>query len=302
MLAAQGSARRRATRRRRRRPSRWRARAEARGVTSSWTFRAWCDRHPTSTAVQAHDLDRARVGTSLAPDPGKEETVVEQNIGTWQRIGSVAGGLALLYMGARRPRVAALTRATGVGLVLRGMAGYCPVTAATRPHRGTHGPRSAGGPARHPCAGDDRHRPAPARGVRVLAAAVEPAAVHVASGAGRHESATADRTGWRPGRWATRSSGTPRSSTRWRATCWRGSRCRAATSTAPGRSASATCLAARRKLTVHLQYQPPAGKLGAWAAWLTGEEPTRQIHDDLRAVKRYLETGRRAGRALIHAA
>ena len=42
---------------------------------------------------------------------------------------------------------------------------------------------------------------------------------------------------------------------------------------------------------MHLQYQPPAGKLGAWAAWLTGEEPTRQIHDDLRGVKRYLETG-----------
>jgi uncharacterized membrane protein len=56
--------------------------------------------------------------------------VVEQNIGAWQRVGSVAGGLALLYFGARRPRVAALTRATGVGLVLRGVAGYCPVTAA----------------------------------------------------------------------------------------------------------------------------------------------------------------------------
>lgn len=45
------------------------------------------------------------------------------------------------------------------------------------------------------------------------------------------------------------------------------------------------------ELTVHLQYQPPAGRLGAWAAWMTGEEPSRQIHDDLRAVKRYLETG-----------
>ena len=45
------------------------------------------------------------------------------------------------------------------------------------------------------------------------------------------------------------------------------------------------------EITVHLQYQPPAGRLGAWAAWLAGEEPTRQIHDDLRAVKRYLETG-----------
>ena len=45
------------------------------------------------------------------------------------------------------------------------------------------------------------------------------------------------------------------------------------------------------ELTVHLQYQPPAGRLGAWAAWMAGEEPSRQIHDDLRAVKRYLETG-----------
>ncbi len=51
---------------------------------------------------------------------------MEQNIGTWQRVGSVAGGLALMYVGARRPRVAKVIQATGVGLVLRGLAGYCP--------------------------------------------------------------------------------------------------------------------------------------------------------------------------------
>jgi uncharacterized membrane protein len=45
------------------------------------------------------------------------------------------------------------------------------------------------------------------------------------------------------------------------------------------------------ELTVRLQYQPPAGRLGAWAAWMAGEEPSRQIRDDLRGVKRYLETG-----------
>ena len=71
---------------------------------------------------------------------------MEQNIGTWQRVGSVAGGLALLYMGARRPRVAAVTRATGVGLVLRGMAGYCPITAATTPRRGRTAREALAGP------------------------------------------------------------------------------------------------------------------------------------------------------------
>ena len=42
---------------------------------------------------------------------------------------------------------------------------------------------------------------------------------------------------------------------------------------------------------VRLQYNPPAGKLGAAVAWLSGEEPGLQIHDDLRRFKALLETG-----------
>ena len=42
---------------------------------------------------------------------------------------------------------------------------------------------------------------------------------------------------------------------------------------------------------VHLQYNPPAGKLGSTVAWLLGEEPTLQIHEDLRRFKALLETG-----------
>ena len=45
------------------------------------------------------------------------------------------------------------------------------------------------------------------------------------------------------------------------------------------------------ELRVKLQYEPPAGKAGAWVAWLLGEEPSRQIPDDLRRVKELLETG-----------
>lgn len=42
---------------------------------------------------------------------------------------------------------------------------------------------------------------------------------------------------------------------------------------------------------VHLQYSPPAGKLGSTVAWLFGEEPTQQVREDLRRFKALLETG-----------
>jgi uncharacterized membrane protein len=42
---------------------------------------------------------------------------------------------------------------------------------------------------------------------------------------------------------------------------------------------------------VKLQYDPPAGKLGATVAWLVGEDPHHQIAEDLRRFKQLLETG-----------
>lgn len=42
---------------------------------------------------------------------------------------------------------------------------------------------------------------------------------------------------------------------------------------------------------VHLQYNPPAGRLGSTIAWLLGEEPGLQIREDLRRFKALLETG-----------
>ena len=42
---------------------------------------------------------------------------------------------------------------------------------------------------------------------------------------------------------------------------------------------------------VHLQYNPPGGKLGAAVARLFGEEPTVQVREDLRRFKQLLETG-----------
>ena len=42
---------------------------------------------------------------------------------------------------------------------------------------------------------------------------------------------------------------------------------------------------------VRLQYNPPAGKLGAAGARLAGEEPGVQISEDLQRFKELMETG-----------
>ena len=45
------------------------------------------------------------------------------------------------------------------------------------------------------------------------------------------------------------------------------------------------------EVRVHMQYNPPAGRLGAAVAWLFGEEPTIQVREDLRRFKQLIETG-----------
>ena len=42
---------------------------------------------------------------------------------------------------------------------------------------------------------------------------------------------------------------------------------------------------------VHLQYNPPAGRIGSTVAWLFGEEPNQQVREDLRRFKALVETG-----------
>jgi uncharacterized membrane protein len=45
------------------------------------------------------------------------------------------------------------------------------------------------------------------------------------------------------------------------------------------------------EVRVHFQYNPPGGKLGAAIARLFGEEPNQTVREDLRRLKRLLETG-----------
>jgi len=45
------------------------------------------------------------------------------------------------------------------------------------------------------------------------------------------------------------------------------------------------------EVTVELNYEPPAGRLGVTLARLLGEEPSQQVGDDLRKFKQIMETG-----------
>jgi len=45
------------------------------------------------------------------------------------------------------------------------------------------------------------------------------------------------------------------------------------------------------EVRVRLQYDPPAGKVGATVAWLLGHEPSQTIREDLRRFKQLMETG-----------
>ncbi len=45
------------------------------------------------------------------------------------------------------------------------------------------------------------------------------------------------------------------------------------------------------EVRVRLQYEPPAGKVGATVAWLLGHEPSQTIQEDLRRFKQLMEAG-----------
>jgi uncharacterized membrane protein len=45
------------------------------------------------------------------------------------------------------------------------------------------------------------------------------------------------------------------------------------------------------EVIVTMVYEAPGGKLGEWAAWALGEEPSLQVADDLRRFRSIMETG-----------
>jgi uncharacterized membrane protein len=223
--------------------------------------------------------------------PAVQEDLVHRNVNDWERAASVAAGAALLYLATRQPRARTLAGSAGAGLIARGLTGYCPVSAAL----GREADRS-----------DTRIALGGSRGLHVYET------ITIARPPGdlyrfwrdfsnlprfmRHLEDVEVLTPTRS-RWAAKAPAGMR--VRWEADVineiegeligWQ------STGNADVASAGSVRFAPAphggTEIVVHLQYEPPAGRLGGWIASVFGEEPSQQIREDLRRLKALVETG-----------
>jgi uncharacterized membrane protein len=213
---------------------------------------------------------------------------MQRNVNGIERAASVAAGV-LLIAATRQTRGRALAAALGAGLMARGVTGYCPITAAARRERRRDDTRTAlGGP----------------RGVHVTESIVVRAPrekvyafwrslsnlprfmthlerVDVTSDTHSHW-VTAGPAGMRMEWDAALINDQPPDLIAWRSL--------------PGAEvANAGSVHFHdapdggTEIRVRLQYDPPAGKLGAWVSALLGEDPAQQIRDDLQRLQQLFD-------------
>jgi uncharacterized membrane protein len=213
---------------------------------------------------------------------------------TWEQAVSILAGAALVAVAVKRRRPFGGAATTGVGLLLRGASGYCPVNAAIgrHPHRRRRDDTRAalGGPRGiHLRESVTIARP-PAE---VFAAWRDPATLaRLMSHVERIDTIGDGRT-----HWVMR--GPAGVTLEWDAeTIAMVENERIAWRTLPGAAvASAGSVQFRpfgdygTEVHVTLQYDPPGGKAGAALAWLWGDSPHGQLREDLRRFKAVLETG-----------
>jgi uncharacterized membrane protein len=214
-----------------------------------------------------------------------------RNVSDWERVASVAAGAALFYLGTRQRPSNRLATSTGLGLLARGVGGYCPVNAAVGRNADRTNTKVALGGARgiHVYETITINRPAPElfrfwrdftnlprfmehladvqvlSSTRSLWTAKAPAGMRVKWEADVINEIDGELIGWQ-------------------------STENADVATA-GSVRFVPAQGGATEIIVHLQYEPPAGKLGSFVASLFGEEPSQQIRADLRRLKTILETG-----------
>lgn len=216
---------------------------------------------------------------------------MQRNISDWERAGSIVAATVLGALAAGRPEGRTPALVAAGGLFLRGVSGYCPMSAAL------------GRNSRHV---DTRDALSGSRGVHVKEAITVARPVEEVYRFWRNlsnlprfmrhleEVAELDRT---RSRWTAR--GPAGTSLTWDAHIinevtneligWRS--VGSADVVSAGSVHFNPSPRGGTEIVVHLQYDPPAGKLGAWVASLFGEEPSQQIREDLHRLKVYLETG-----------
>jgi uncharacterized membrane protein len=213
-----------------------------------------------------------------------------RNVSDWERLASVAAGTALLVLGTRqRPANRAATSA-GASLVARGITGFCPMNAILGRSADRSDTRIALGGDRgvHVYESITINRPASElfrfwrdfsnlprfmehlddvrviSPVRSIWTAKAPVGMRVKWEADVINEIEGELIGWQ------------------------------STDNADVATAGSVRFIPSdngTEIVVHLQYEPPAGKLGSMVASMFGEEPSQQIRSDLRRLKMMLETG-----------
>ena len=215
---------------------------------------------------------------------------MQKNVNDWERVMSVAAGAALLAFAAKSPRYRSSARMTGLGLVARGVSGICPVNSALGRRRRSDDPKVAlSGP----------------RGIHVthtMAIARRPEEIFEFWRDLRNLATfmphvkRVDMLGGGRSHWVVR--GPAGLNVEWDAEIINEVRPEILSwQSLPGSDVvSAGSVHFRplgngvTQLDVVLQYDPPAGKIGAALARLMGDSPERMLRDDLGRLKQLLET------------
>jgi uncharacterized membrane protein len=216
---------------------------------------------------------------------------MQRNVSDWERVASLAAGAALLYVAMRQRPTNRLASSTGVSLVARGLTGYCPMNALL----GRQSDRS-----------NTRVALAGSRGVHVYESVVinrPPAELfrfwRDFSNLPRFMEHLQDVEVLGPTRsvWTAKAPAGMR--VKWEAEVineiegeligWQSTENADVATAGSVRFVPASGNAT--EIIVHLQYEPPAGKLGSLVASVFGEEPSQQIRSDLRRLKEILESG-----------
>jgi len=227
-----------------------------------------------------------------------------RNLSDWERVASVAAGTVLLVLATRQRPANRVATSAGASLVARGISGFCPVSAMLGRHADRSDTRAALGGDRgvHVFESITIHRPAPELfrfwrdfsnlprfmehldDVRVISptrsiwTAKAPVGMRVKWEADVINEIDGELIGWQ------------------------------STDNADVATAGSVRFipsdSGATEIVVHLQYEPPAGKLGSLVASMFGEEPSQQIRSDLRRLKMLLETSdvprRTPGSAPMH--
>jgi uncharacterized membrane protein len=221
---------------------------------------------------------------------GKLRHIMHRNVETWERVVSVIAGAGLLAAGWRRGSVARRAATTvGTSLIARGVAGYCPVIAAT---------------GRGRVRDDTRHALGGARGVFVQETVTIDAPVRTLFELWRDPSnlpqllpdvERVDVLDDRRSHWVVQ--GPAASVLEWDAEIinevpfeiigWRSLPGADVASAGSVRFRSAGVN--RTQITVTMQYAPLAGRAGATAAWLTGYGVAGRVREALKQLKQQFE-------------